>query len=581
MPTLLVVTLLIALVAGMTAKGLGLPPMIGFLATGYVLFSFGMRTTEGLEMVSGLGVTALLFTIGLQLDLKQLTTPLVAGVGFLHMGAWTLVSAGMLMVLKASGWTLLTSLNFSTALVIGLALAFSSTVYVVKLLDTRGQLHSRYGSVSISVLVVQDIVAVVLMSLSAKTTPSIYALSLLATPLLYWPIKWLLNKIGHGELLVLAGLALGFGGYFLFAALGLKGDLGALVVGVLVSYTAQAREMNARIGPIKELLLIAFFVEVGLRGLPNIQLAVMALMLLAVLPLKSLVFLLLFRVFRAAPRLSAMSSATLTNYSEFALVIASLAVAAGWLSADWLSAIAIAVAGSFVGSAIVFRYDSRLLTWVMRQSKAGRAELNALHLPESALQKLPSLAGIGDKPEPWDFSNSDAIVLGMGRVGKATYYRLANVYGLKPVGIESDLHRLEKLRSRGAKVFEGDATDPNLWEAFAGCPNIRFVLSTVPICEDHDNIPLFTQFATRRIKIPTSEKADSYRLVVACRYPDQKEVLLRAGADEVVYIYGGAGAELADLAVAHGEFVDHSQAQIEDETKTSVSSSVASMPDAK
>lgn len=556
MSALLVATLSLALLCGLGAKMCKLPPMIGFLAAGYLLYATGVRSTEGLEALSDLGVTALLFTIGLKLNLRQLASPLVAGAGLIHMGLWTALCAGGLMLLKATGWSLLADLRWGPALVIGLSLAFSSTVYVVKLLDSRGQQQSRYGAVAIGVLVIQDLVAVLFMTASAGHAPSPWALCLLALPLAYLPVKLILAKIGHGELLVLAGLVAAFGGYFLFYSLGLKGDLGALIMGVMISRTPQAKELYSRLSAIKELLLIAFFVHVGLIGLPNWAMCAMALILLAILPLKSGLYLALFSVFQARPRLAAMTSATLTNYSEFAMVVGSVAAGAGWISESWVSMLALALAGSFLGSAVVFRFDHTLLDMVVRQvPRRHPVQMDVLPGGSEILPptNIPSPAAPSsqtpDSAAP-DFSGVQAIVLGMGRVGQSSYRRLREVHGLEVAGLESDPARVESLRGRGARIYEGDATDPELWEAIDNIEGLRYVISTMPIQEDLDQVGLFSQIGTHHADTrKASGELRQYRVVVACRFPDQRDMLLRAGADEVIYIYGGAGAELADLAV--------------------------------
>ncbi|MBT3437329.1 MAG: hypothetical protein HN436_06940 [Oceanospirillaceae bacterium] len=112
-------------------------------------------------------------------------------------------------------------LNWQSAALIGFALSFSSTVCVVKVLESSGDIKPRHGKLFIGILVVQDVVAVVFMILATGEQPSVWAFALLGLVLLRKPIGRLLDKVGHNELLPLAGFFLAFGGYELFSSLAL------------------------------------------------------------------------------------------------------------------------------------------------------------------------------------------------------------------------------------------------------------------------------------------------------------------------------------------------------------------------
>lgn len=546
MQTTLILILGTALIGGFLAKLIKLPPMVGFLLAGYVLYALGVRSTEIISFLADMGVTALLFTIGLKLRLKALTGREVLGVGLAHMIVWAALDTLGLMGLAATGWAPVADLDWRAAGVIGLALSFSSTVYVVKLLDARGQQQSRYGSIAIGILVIQDLVAVLFMSMTSPHTPSPWALALLALPLTIPFLRWILGHLGHGELMVLTGLVFAFGGYLLFYSVGLKGDLGALVMGVLVGQTAQGKEMYTRLTSVKELLLIAFFVNVGLYGIPGIEMFWVALILLAILPVKSALFLILFRIAGGRPRIHAMSSATLTNYSEFALVIGAVALQAGWIEAKWISALAIALAGSFLGSAIVFRFDHTLLEWLIRTTvKNDTAAADPAATPAAAAPVVTQLP-------PLDFTDIDAVVIGMGRVGQGSYRQLHEAHGLKVRGVEANPDRVHKLQDLGADIIEADGADPLLWAAIDAAESVKYVLVALPLDDDWENHEsLLRQFAEHRLghNKPNGERR-TYRTVVATRFQGQQEKLLESGADDVIYVYKSAGAELADLAVA-------------------------------
>ena len=140
-------------------------------------------------------------------------------------------------------------------------MSFSSTVCVVKVLESSGDIKSRHGKLAVGILVVQDVVAVVFMVIATGQEPSVWALALFGLLFLRKPLSWFLEKVGHDELLPLAGFFLAFGGYELFYALGIKGDLGALVAGIILSGTYKSYELYRSLMSFKDLFLIGFFLS--------------------------------------------------------------------------------------------------------------------------------------------------------------------------------------------------------------------------------------------------------------------------------------------------------------------------------
>ena len=143
---------------------------------------------------------------------------------------------------------------------IGFAVSFSSTVCAVKMLEERGELRSSHGQVAIGILIIQDIAAVLFVVLTADTSPSWWALLLFALPLTKPILKRLVDRCGHGEILTLAGFFLAFSAGELFALVGLKPYLGALVVGMLLSNHAKASELANTLLGFKDIFLIGFLV---------------------------------------------------------------------------------------------------------------------------------------------------------------------------------------------------------------------------------------------------------------------------------------------------------------------------------
>lgn len=505
---------------GLVAHVIRMPPLIGFLAAGFVLNALGVTQFAGLSTFAHMGVALMLFAIGLKLDLKALTDKVIWLTAGAHMLGMTILGVLFLAGLSALGAFAPESLGALAAL--GLVLSFSSTIFVIKVLQDRGDEQAFYGTICIGVLIMQDVVAVVLMSISSGTVPRIWSLGLIGLlPLLAWVTKsW--YRLGHGELGALFGIAMALiPGYALFNWLGLSGDLGALVMGLILAQRPGSGDLAHTLFTVKELLLVGFFVSIGFAGLPNVGTVLTGLLLLLLLPVQAWLYGLMLWRLGLRSRTNVLASLLLTNYSEFALIVAALGVSAGWLAPHWLISLTVAVSGGFVISAIA---NPRRASWITRL---------ALRLPSR------SAGAIHQDDRPVDVGDATAIVLGMGRVGSATYARLAAQHGQVVLGVEHDAQRVAQLRGQGMNVVEADATDEDFWARVADDAEIAIVVLAMP--SQHANIAALAEL----------RRAGYTRGTVAAvaLYREDVDELERLGIDVVVHLYGGAGAELADQAV--------------------------------
>lgn len=151
----------IAFAFGLLFKQLRLPPMVGFLVAGFILHLIGIEGDSFLRAIADLGVTLLLFTIGLKLRIGSLLKPEIWASTSLHMLGSIILTVIFLLSLGSLGLFAFDGIEFSTAVLIAFALSFSSTVFAVKMLEDRASLTSHFGQIAIGVLVLQDIVAVV------------------------------------------------------------------------------------------------------------------------------------------------------------------------------------------------------------------------------------------------------------------------------------------------------------------------------------------------------------------------------------------------------------------------------------
>lgn len=512
--------LLAAFVGGLGAIAIRLPPLVGFLVAGFLLNALGFDRTPLLDLISDIGVTLLLFTIGLKLDVRTLLRGDVWGGATLHMLGSSLLFFGLLALLKGWGLSLLADSQWQTLLLLGFALSFSSTVFVIKVLEKRSETQTAYGRLAIGVLIMQDIFAVLFITASTGKLPSVWALGLVLLIPLAPLLRQLLDRLGHGEMQILFGMLLALVlGYSLFEALGVKGDLGALIIGLLLAPHPAAQTLARSMFNIKELLLVGFFLGIGLTAMPELSHLSMALLLLALLPLKSLLYQLVFMRFPMRNRTSILATLSLSNYSEFGLIVGAIAVSGGLLGEDWLIVISLAVALSFGLSAMLNAVSEGIYRWLeTRLPKRQRGELS------------PS-------DRPIEVGDAEAVVLGMGRIGRSVYRRLQKQYGLRVLGIDSNPASIKMLSSRGFNAVEGDALDSDFWDKLLMSPGVHMVVLAMP----HHAGNLFALKQLRSRQFPG-------KITAVVEFPEEIEPIRELGASAVFHVYDEAGRALADSA---------------------------------
>ena len=342
--------MLIAFILGFAAFRLGLPPLVGYLIAGFVLQAVGVEGGENLTRIADLGVMLLLFTIGLKLRLRSLVKPEIWAGASIHMFITVIVFGAGIYALSLSGMAVFNALDFKISLLIAFALSFSSTVFAVKVLEAKGEMSSLHGRVSIGILIMQDIFAVLFLTFSMGKIPSLWAIALIAGLLMIRPLLLaVLSRVGHHELLLLFSIFLALGlGAAGFEFVGLKPDLGALVLGVLVAGHPKAEEMAKALLSFKDLFLVGFFLSIGLSGAPELLAFAIAGLLTVVVGFKVILFFLLLTRFKLRARTSVLAAFSLANYSEFGLLVGTIGVKNGWIGNEWLIIIAIGLSMTFI-----------------------------------------------------------------------------------------------------------------------------------------------------------------------------------------------------------------------------------------
>lgn len=510
--------IILALLAGLLARSIGLPPLVGYLGAGFVLHALGAESGQLLDEMADLGIWLLLFSIGLKLDLKLFARPTVWIVGTSQLVVFTVILSAVALLAIVLGIGPLAGLDESDALIIGFALSFSSTVFAVKVLDDLGAARSGHGRIAIGVLILQDVFAVLFLVFSAGKTPSAWALALIPLLAVLRPLlNGLLDRVGHRELLMLFAVSAALGGAALFNLVGLKADLGALIMGLLLTTNPRAGELNRSMSSLKDLFLVAFFLSIGIDALPSWGGVLVACIFLLVLPIKPLVYFWLFTKADLRARTSWQAGLDLTSYSEFGLVVILAAGTAGWIPDDVLGMVAVLIAGSFaVGAPLAQRGEQLYRRWHTRLKSF------------ESTKRLP-----GD--EDLKVEGTEVIVFGMGRMGRRAYDAMERRFPGHVLGVDSDDAVVEAQGDSGRRIVSGDATDTDFWSrANDLVPTLQWVLLTMPSYES--NLTAVTHLRDRGF---------DGQIAATSAHPDEVEELKNAGVDFSFDILAEAGAGFA------------------------------------
>ena len=514
---MLVILVSFAFGFGLVLTRIGLPPMVGFLVAGFAYNMAGLTPPPGLELVADLGITLLLFSIGLKLDVRGLLKPEIWASSTAQMAVTTAFFHLVLLLGQSLFPSPLMDMSWQATLVLAFALSFSSTVFAVKVLEDKGDLTAFYGRIAIGILIMQDLFAVLFLSASSGKLPSVWALGVLGLPLLRPLLYRLMDMAGRGELFILYGLfiALGLGAEG-FSMVGLKPDLGALAVGVLIAGHPRASELSKALFGFKELMLVGFFLSIGMQGLPTSGMLAAAVALCLLLPFKTGIYHLIVSRFGLRSRSSLFSALTLTNYSEFGLIVAAIAAGQNLVSPDWLLVMAMTVSLSFAVSAPLCNHSERVYRAMF--SWLARFEGKFCH---------PSDA-------PIDLTSVRAVVFGMGRIGTGAYDELAAAYGRDICGVEHVPERVDLNRAQGRNVILGDACDTEFWLKLQRDDKLELIVLAMP--NHHGNIYAAKQIRNMDIRCSVAAIA---------RFPEEVEELSSIGVCTAMNMYEQAGAGLA------------------------------------
>lgn len=347
--------LLVAFVVSSVIRSFNQPIVIGYIIAGVIIASileFGFlditSSQEIIDIFSQFGIAFLLFIVGLHLNPK-----IIKEIGTSSL----LIGLGQIILTFAAGFLVsnfLLGFDTVTSAYIAIAITFSSTIIIMKLLSDKRQLDSLYGKISIGILIIQDLVAVAVLmiissmargtdfgSIAFKTLLGGGGFIVLLFLLGFFILPKIIKKIAKSqELLFLFAICWCFVIAALFSFLGFSIEIGALVAGVVLSISPYSVEISAKIRPLRDFFLIIFFIILGLNlQISNIGPIIFNAIILSALVLffKPIILMAFMALFGYTKRTNFLLGTTLAQISEFSLIVLTLGVAVGHVSGEILS----------------------------------------------------------------------------------------------------------------------------------------------------------------------------------------------------------------------------------------------------
>jgi CPA2 family monovalent cation:H+ antiporter-2 len=470
----------LALVMGLLAARLKIPPLVGYLIGGIVIGPATPGFVADVELsaqLAEIGVMLLMFGVGLHFSLDDLLAVRKIALP----GAIVQIAVATLLGIAVTG---LWGWSLSAGIVFGLALSVASTVVLLKALESRGILETVNGHIAVGWLIVEDLVTVLVLVLLPPLSAWLggntqvpaagaedrsllatlgftlgritlfIALMLMVGKRVFPWLLWQIARTGSRELFTLCVIASAVGIAYGSAELfGVSFALGAFFAGMVLRESPLSYRAAEESLPLRDAFSVLFFVSVGMLFDPQVlirqPLQLFAVILIIMLG-KSLAAFFLVLLFRYPLNTALTVSASLAQIGEFSFILAGLGVSLGLMPPEGQSLV---LAGSIISIAfnpLVFRAIEPAQAWVRSRSKLAQA----LERPDDPLAVLPMTVELTRL-------TGHVVLVGYGRVGRRIGEALA-ANGISFVVAEENREIVEQLRKIGIPAVSGDASDPNV-----------------------------------------------------------------------------------------------------------------------
>ena len=538
------VALLLAMAAGIGLAGMWLrqPLIVAFIAVGLIAGPSALdivQSNEQIDLLAELGIVVLLFLVGIKLDVK-----LIRSLG----GVSILTGLGQVAFTAFFGYLIGLGLGLGhvTSLYVAVALTFSSTIIIVKLLSDKREIDALHGQIALGFLIVQDLVVVlamiVLSAIGIGTAEGhgggdilrvlaaglgLVALVMLFVRHIATPLTERLARAP--ELLVIFAVAQAA----LFAAIGdfigLGKEVGGLLAGISLASTPYREAIAARLAPLRDFLLLFFFIALGAAldlSLLGANLPAALVFSLFVLIGNPLIVLAIMGAMGYRKRTGFLAGLTVAQISEFSLIFIAMGVALGHVEPDALGLVTLVGLVTIALSTYMITYSHQIYAWC--EPLLGIFERR--NTPREHGQD-EGLAG----------HHPEVILFGLGRFGTAITVRLQR-RGVRVLGVDFNPQAVRRCRGLGIDTRYGDATDP---EFLAELPlsSARWLVSSTP-----SHGPGITHDDTRTTLIQLARSAGfGGRIAVTSHRTEDTEALLEVGADLVIEPFQDAADRAVEL----------------------------------
>ena len=498
-----------------------LPPILGYLVVGMILgpHALGLASDAGaVQLLAEIGVVFLVFTLGLEFSLARMIAMKreVLGIGSLQMILTTAAFGG-------AAWAF--GVEPAVAIVVGGALAMSSTAIVVRQLGEQLEINRTHSRLAVGVLLFQDLAFAPLLALATSLAAATDVLSpawllgmvgravlalVLVLVLGRWLFRPLFREIARhrsSETFTLTVLFVALSSAWATHALGLSMALGAFLAGMLLSETEFRHQTEAVIKPFQDILLGLFFVSVGMLldlRLLLMQLPLVLLLLVSLLVVKTVIILGIVRQFVPNTRKALRAGIVICMGGEFGFALLLLLLKGRLTDPGLVQALLTTVALSMLVGPLVVRYNKRIADFLLRRRKPDTSEMA---LETAATRDLAK--------------REHVMICGFGRVGQ-NLARVLEKRGFEYIAIDLDPFRVRDARQAGDPVVYGDASQPEVLDAL-GVEHA----SVVVVSFDAADTALRIVRAVRRLR-------GDVPILVRTEDDSRLDALQAAGATEIV-----------------------------------------------
>ena len=349
------------------------PLIIGYIITGIIVSPYFLnivKSTDTLSIFSQIGVTFLLFIVGISLSPK-----VIKDVGKVSL----ITGVGQIIFTSIIGFLISKALGFSTtiSIYIAIALTFSSTIIIMKLLSDKKDTEKLYGKISIGFLLVQDLFAVILLmiisSFSKETTTNSFSIEMIITGIVFIILFiltsiYLLPKLSKffaksQEFLFIFSISWGLGVAALFHHVGLSMEIGALVAGIALSLSPFHYEISSKLRPLRDFFIILFFILLGSQmAFGNINHLIVPAIIFSIFILvgNPLIVMILMGIMGYKKKVGFQAGFTVAQISEFSLILIAMGLAVGHVPIEILSLVTIIGLVTISGSTYLITYSDKI-----------------------------------------------------------------------------------------------------------------------------------------------------------------------------------------------------------------------------